>query len=475
MNNYLPTIGMEVHCELKTNSKMFSASLNGYGENANTNINVIDLGYPGTLPKLNRMGIEFALKAALALNCKINKEMHFDRKNYFYPDLPKGYQITQNLTPIGYDGYIEIDLDGTKKKIGIERVHIEEDTCKSIHDQNYTYLDFNRAGVPLIEIVTKPDITNDKEACLYLTKLREILLYLGVSDVKMEEGSMRCEANVSVRKSISDPLGTKIEIKNIGSISAVGSAINYEIERQSSLLEEGKTLKEETRRFDELTKTTILMRTKETGNEYRYFPEPDIPFYHLTDDYIKKIKEELPLLPEQLLDIYRSKNINESNIKIILGNMELSSYFNKLLDTDIDLSVASNLLTGDILGYLNKNNIKLVDVKMDEDNFKNLVTKVSKKEISSKVCKEILPIMLETNENIDEIIKKQGLTEITDENVLRDLINNLINQNESVIADFKDGKDRPIKFLMGLVMKESKGKANPPVANKILIEELKKR
>lgn len=475
MNKYIPTIGMEVHCELKTKSKMFSSSKNGYGELANTHINVIDLGYPGVLPKLNRQGIILALKAALALHCKINKEMHFDRKNYFYPDLPKGYQITQNMTPIGYDGYIEIEVDGRRKRIGIERVHIEEDTCKSIHEGNSTYLDFNRAGVPLIEIVTKPEIENEKEACAYLTKLREILLYLGVSDVKMEEGSMRCEANVSIRKEEDEKLGTKIEIKNIGSISAVGNAIKYEIQRQTEILEQGKTLKEETRRYDEESQTTILMRTKETGNEYRYFPEPDIPYLYLEEDEIEKVKKEMPLLPDELILIYREKGITDINSKIILGNFDLAYYFNTFLEEEMDFVVASNLLTGDILGWMNKNNKKIKDIKMSKEHFALLVNKVSNKQISSKACKEILPILLETNQDIDEIIQKQGLTEITDENALREVINHIIDQNENSIIDFKEGKDRAVKFLMGMIMKETKGKANPVLTNQLLVEELKKR
>ena len=277
-----PTIGIEVHVELKTMAKAFSLSKNNFNDEANTNINVLDLGYPGTLPRLNKGIIDFALKACLAFNCKINRLMHFDRKNYFYPDLPKGYQITQQDTPIGYDGYVQI----SNKKIYLERMHIEEDTCKSIHTTD-TLLNFNRAGVPLIEIVTKPCINSGKEAMEYLEKLRETLLYLGISDVKIEEGSMRCDVNVSV--SDSDKLGTKCEVKNIGSISSVGLAIDYEIKRQEELIKKGEKIVEQTRRFDDKTKTTILMRYKETGNDYRYFPEPDIPFIYIDDEWLKEI------------------------------------------------------------------------------------------------------------------------------------------------------------------------------------------
>ena len=283
MTNYIPTIGIEVHVELKTNTKIFSNSINGYGQMANSLTNVVDLGYPGTLPTVNKEVINLAIKAACVLNCKIRKEMHFDRKNYFYPDNPKNFQITQARTPIGYDGYVEIEVDGTKKKIEIEEMHIEEDTCKSTHRGDKTLLDFNRAGVPLIEIVTKPCISSSTEAKLYLEKLKELLFYTDISDCKMEEGSMRCDANVSIRKNVTDPFGTKCEIKNIGSISNVGLSIEKEISRQTELLEKGETFKEQTRRYDDKLGDTVLMRIKETGNDYRYFPEPDIPYLYLTD------------------------------------------------------------------------------------------------------------------------------------------------------------------------------------------------
>ena len=264
-----PTIGIEVHVELKSKNKVFSNTINAYSNNANTNVNIVDLGYPGTLPVLNYEVVKMALKAALALNCKINKKMHFDRKNYFYPDLPKGYQITEQATPIGYDGYLEIEVDGCTRKIGIERIHIEEDTCKSMHVLDNTLLNYNRAGVPLVEIVTKPDIKSPKEAVAYVETLRRTLLYLEISDVKIEEGSMRCDTNISLAPQNAEKLGTKIEIKNIGSVSNVGISLEYEIKRQKELLENGTILKEETRRFDDNTNSTILLRVKETGNDYR--------------------------------------------------------------------------------------------------------------------------------------------------------------------------------------------------------------
>ena len=334
-NNYIPTIGIEVHVELKTNTKIFSNSKNGYGQMANSLTNVVDLGYPGTLPTLNEKVIELAIKAATVLNCKIRRQMHFDRKNYFYPDNPKNYQITQAETPIGYDGYVEIDLDGEKKKIYIEEMHIEEDTCKSTHKSGKTYLDFNRAGVPLIEIVTKPCISSPLEAKLYLEKLKELLFYTDVSDCKMEEGSMRADANISLRKNESDPLGTKVEIKNIGSISNVKLSLEKEWERQAKMLDNNEYFKEQTRRFDDKKNDTVLMRVKETGNDYRYFPEPDIPFVYITDEMIENAKKKIPMLPDERKKVYIEKNIPEVNAKKLVEHRELSDFLNSLLDKNV--------------------------------------------------------------------------------------------------------------------------------------------
>ena len=321
MTNYIPTIGIEVHVELKTKTKIFSPSVNGYGEMANSLTNVIDLGYPGTLPTLNKEVVNLAIKAATVLNCKIRREMHFDRKNYFYPDNSKNYQITQSRTPIGYDGYVEIDVNGTKKKIEILEMHIEEDTCKSTHRGNKTLLDFNRAGVPLIEIVTKPCIATAEEAKLYLEKLKELLFYSDISDCKMEEGSMRADANVSIRKNESDPFGTKCEIKNIGSISNVGVSIEKEIIRQAELLDKGETFQEQTRRYDDKLGNTVLMRVKETGNDYRYFPEPDIPYLYVTDEMIEEVKKTIPMLPDERREVYVSKGVSEINANNKVTNM----------------------------------------------------------------------------------------------------------------------------------------------------------
>ncbi len=472
MTNYIPTIGIEVHVELKTNTKIFSNSLNGYGQMANSLTNVVDLGYPGTLPTLNKEVVNLAIKAACVLNCKIRKEMHFDRKNYFYPDNPKNFQITQGRTPIGYDGYVEIEVDGTKKKIEIEEMHIEEDTCKSTHRGDKTLLDFNRAGVPLIEIVTKPCISSSAEAKLYLEKLKELLFYTDISDCKMEEGSMRCEANVSIRKNETDPLGTKCEIKNIGSISNVGISIEKEISRQTELLEKGETFKEQTRRYDDKLGDTVLMRIKETGNDYRYFPEPDIPYLYLTDTMIEEVRNTIEMLPDERRSLYMEKNVSEINAKKLVQNKPLSDYFNTLLTEDIDFKIASNLLLGDISGYLNKTEKSITDTTLTKERMVELVNKISDNTLTSKNLKDILDKVLEEDKSISEIIKESGIENITDDTALREIIKKIVSENSESVTDYKNGHDRAIKFLMGQVMKETKGSANPKLAMNILIEEL---
>lgn len=472
MTNYIPTIGIEVHVELKTNTKIFSNSLNGYGQMANSLTNVVDLGYPGTLPTVNREVINLGIKAATVLNCKIRKEMHFDRKNYFYPDNPKNYQITQSRTPIGYDGYVEIDVDGTKKKIEIEEMHIEEDTCKSTHRSDKTLLDFNRAGVPLIEIVTKPCISNSKEAKLYLEKLKELLFYTGISDCKMEEGSMRCDANVSIRKNEEDPFGTKCEIKNIGSISNVGISIEKEISRQERLLENGETFKEQTRRYDDKLGDTVLMRVKETGNDYRYFPEPDIPYLYLTDEMIEEVAKTIEMLPDERRKIYISKGVSETNAKKLVQNKSLSDYFNTILDENTNFKIASNLLLGDISAYLNRTEKLITETSLTKERFKDLIDKMETGTLTSKNLKDILDKVLEEDKAIDDIIKEAGIENITDTTALREVIKKIISENESSVNDYKAGHDRAIKYFMGQIMKETKGSANPKLAMNILIEEL---
>ncbi len=470
MNNYKTTVGIEVHAELKTKTKIFSDSANHYGKMANTCTNVIDLGYPGTLPTMNEEVIRLGLRAALVLNCEINKHMHFDRKNYFYPDNPKNYQITQNRTPIGVNGYVEIDTDNGKKKIRIHDIHIEEDTCKSIHAEKKSMLDYNRAGVPLVEIVTEADMNSAEEAVKYLEKLRELLLYADVSDCKIEEGSMRCDCNVSVSKT--DKLNTKVEVKNIGSISNVGVAIKYEEDRQIALYEKGETFKEQTRRFDDKTMSTILMRVKETGNDYRYFPEPDIPFIDLTEEYIKETKENIPMSADERREIYRKAGINEINIGKIIQNRTISDYLNKF-NNRINLVIASNLLLGDIAAYLNKYEMVLEDTKCTDEKFIDVVNYLDKGKINSKIFKVILDDIMESDSSIDEILENHNIKEMSEEELIS-IIENVIDSNSKMVNDYKNGNERVLKGLMGLIMKETGGNANPELVTKKLVELLKK-
>ena len=468
----VPTIGIEVHVELKSNSKVFSRGKNDFNDDINTNVDEIDLAYPGTLPALNKEVITMAMKACMAFHCDITRHMHFDRKNYFYPDLPKGFQITQQDTPIGRNGYVEIKTDEGIKKIGIERIHIEEDTCKSIHSGKQTLLNYNRAGVPLIEIVSKPVIKDGKEAMLYLESLRENLLYLGVSDVKMEEGSMRCDANVSLKEEDSPVLGTKVEIKNIGSISKVAISINYEIERQKKILESGGKMKEETRRFDDKTETTILMRVKETGNDYRYQPEPNIPFVDIDDKWYNDTIESIPTLPATMRDEYEKIGISSNNINTLIAYKELNDFYRNIYKKT-DSVILANLLVGDILSHLNKNNIELKDTKLTVDNILKLTDLLSNKLLTSKQGKEILPYLLTTDDDIESVINKLGIKKL-DNSDLEVIVNKVVQENNQSVLDYKSGKEKAIKFLIGQIMKETKGQANPEILTNMLIDIINK-
>lgn len=470
MSNYKPTIGIEIHLELKTNAKAFSLSSNNYNSSPNTNINEIDLAYPGTLPIVNENVVKQALKACLGLNMNITRKMHFDRKNYFYPDLPKGYQITQFNTPIGRNGFIEIEVGDSVKKIGISDLHIEEDTCKSLHYNGRTLLNYNRSGVPLIEIVSSPDMHSKEEAMAYAEAMREMMFYLGVSDCKIEEGSMRCDVNISISKD--DKLGVRSEIKNIGSISNIGDAIDYEIKRQSKVLENGEELFEDTRRFDSETGTTIFMRRKDSNTDYRYFPEPDIPYLTLDEDMIEEEKNNLIMLPSERRRIYLNKGVSKINVEKLIASKELSDFFGNFLDSDINLTIASNIMVGDIASYLNKNKVSLANTKLTTDKFIALVNSLDKEEISSKIFKEILPLVMEEDTSINTILENNKQASSKDE--IERVVLEVLNSYPQSAIDYKNGKDNAIKFLMGMIMKESKGKINPKLAMEILKDNLNK-
>ena len=472
MSNYIPTMGLEVHVEIKSNSKLFSSSANTYGMATNTSVNVIDLGYPGTLPTLNKEIIRQGIRACKVLNCNITRKMHFDRKNYFYPDNPKNYQITQNRTPIGTNGYVEIEVDGIKKKIGISDIHIEEDTCKSAHRGNVSLLDFNRAGVPLIEIVTEPCISNSKEAIVYLIKLRELLFYANISDCKMEEGSMRCDANVSISKT--EKLGTRTEIKNISSIHNVGLALDKEIERQEEALENGGVIREETRRFDDKIGETILMRVKETGNDYRYFIEPDIPYLVVTDEFIEDSLKALPLLPDELREKYKEVGLTSLQIEKLIANRSLNDYFLGLLEFKTNYVTAVNLLLSDISSYLNKHNKVITDTKLSYEKLVEVIENLESRELSNKNIKDLIDSLMETDKTLAELKKEFNIQNITDDSFINEIITKVIENNPDSVNDYKSGHDRALKYLMGQVMKETKGSVNPKKASDMLVKELNK-
>jgi aspartyl/glutamyl-tRNA(asn/gln) amidotransferase, B subunit len=468
---YKKTIGLEVHVELNTNSKFFSSSLNNYNSLPNHNVNYIDLAYPGTLPTLNKEAINQGIRAAILLNASINKEMHFDRKNYFYPDIPKNYQITQNTTPIGVNGYIEIELNGVKKKIRIHDIHLEEDTAKSIHKEDKSYLDFNRAGLPLLEIVSEADMESGEEAVLYLEKLRELFLYAGISDCKIEEGSMRCDANISISKT--DKLGTKVEIKNIGSISNVGIAIDKEAKRQEELLTKGEVIKEQTRRYDDNLKDTVLMRYKETGNDYRYFKEADIPMFYLTDEEIEEIKNSLPMTAEKLRKVFKENGILDINIEKLIKNKDYSLMLSKIIDKNYSLVIASNLLLGPVSQYLNETSKNILDTLLDIDRFEKILKAFSNEEIDNKMFKDMLKDFMENEEDVELIIKNYKAS-LMDTDTLREIIVEIINNSKSEVEEIKAGNERKIQYLVGQTMKKTSGKVSPKSINEIINEELGK-
>ncbi len=469
---YEVTIGIEIHCELKTNTKMFSNSEVHFDGPVNSFVNEVDLGLPGTLPTVNKKAVEYALKLCHALNMKIDSLLRFDRKNYFYSDLPKGFQITQQFHPIGEKGTLPILVDYQEKKIGVTRLHLEEDTAKQHHLEDKTLIDFNRAGVPLIEIVSEPEIHSAKEAAAYVTAMRELVVYLDISDGKMEEGSMRCDVNISLAKPGSDKLGTKVEIKNLNSINNVQKAIEKEIERQTKALENNEEIVQSTRRFDESIQDTVLMREKEGTVDYRYFPEPNIFPIQLDDHFINSVKDNLNELPhERYLRYVNELEIDPVNASILVANKNLSDYFDALNDGNIDPVRSSNYLISEVMSFVNKNNNDLFDL-FDVVQLKKLISLLGDKTLSSKQGKMVLPELLHKENNVDDVIEKLGLKQESDPVVIQNWIDEILAENPAVIDDFLAGKDKSIKFVMGQVMKLSKGQANPALANKMVKQTL---
>lgn len=469
-------IGIEIHCELKTNSKMFSGAQNIFGASPNTSVSKIDMAFPGTMPRVNKKAIEYAIMACTALNLEIDRYVAFDRKNYFYSDLPKGYQITQDKHPIGRNGYLDIETNGVKKRIGIERLHMEEDTAKQLHFKDFSLINYNRCGVPLIEIVSKPDIRNGLEAASYVEKLRSILLYTGVSDVKMEEGSMRCDVNVSIREKGSNIFGTKTEIKNLNSISNVMKAVDYEVNRQKEVVLRGEKVKQETRRYDEELKQTVVMREKTDAVDYKYFTEPNIAPIVLGEEFVKRVQAMVPELPGARFERYVNKlGLTEYDANVILNNKDISDYFDSIVKNVKNAKLACNFLMSNVLGYLNKENKDIKEFIITSDHLSKLINMIDNGVISSKQGKIVFEEMLKNNDNPEDIAKRFEMIQISDEGFIMELINQVLSSNEQVVINYKQGKTNVLGFLVGQVLKLSKGKANPALVNKLMLEEINKR
>lgn len=467
-------IGLEIHAELMTQTKMFCGCKNEFGATPNTNVCPVCLGHPGTLPRINKGAVEKAVLAGLAMNCQIRKECQMDRKKYFYPDLTKGFQISQNEEPLCYEGYIEIQGEEGAKKVRIERIHIEEDTGKSNHTEDgSTWMDYNRAGVPLIEIVTYPDMSSGKEARLFLENLKERLKYIGVSDVKMEEGSMRCDVNFNL---IGEERKTAItEIKNLNSFRAVEKAIDFERERHGEILNQGNSGRKETRRWDDGIGETVHMRYKETAADYRLSVEGDLPRIHLSEEFIEDIRKKLPEMPhEKKIRLMEQYGISEYDANIISAGKILSDLFEETVNYHKDASKVCDWLLVDVLRLKNEAEIELSQLKFGAKELGALITLVQSGKINQKTGKKVLRIMFEDGKTPEKIVEEQGLGQISDVSALEEVVEAVLKDNAQSVEDYHNGKDRAIGYLMGECMKRTRGKGNPQLFNSMLLERLKK-
>ena len=464
-------IGLEVHVQLLTKTKLFSGASTSFGSEPNTQVDLIDLGLPGVLPVANKEAFYKAIRFGLATNAEINQVSMFDRKNYFYPDLPKGYQITQMEKPIVGKGSIVINVDGDEKLINITRAHLEEDAGKSIHDlfDGETGIDLNRAGTPLLEIVSEPEISSAKEAVAYFKAIHQLVTFLDICDGNMSQGSMRCDVNVSVKKHDNDVLGTRAEIKNINSFKFIERAIHFEVARQIKLLEKGESIVQETRLYDSVKNETRSMRSKEAANDYRYFPEPDLLPVVISDNELEEIKSTLPELPKQKeIRFINEHNLEESEAKILASSKAMANLFEDASEKTKDSSLIAKWLVGDVSALLNKDNISIEESKLSSVNFAKLIERISDKTISGKIAKSVLEEVWISGNDIDVIIEEKGLVQIQDESILENIAKKIIDENPDQVSAYKGGKDRLFGFFVGQVMKETQGKANPQGVNEIL-------
>ena len=477
-NQWEAVIGLEIHVQLSTNSKLFSGASTNFGAPPNTQACNVDLAMPGVLPVLNEEVLKMAVKLGIALNANINSPTSFARKNYFYPDSPKGYQISQMDSPIVEGGFLDIELeDGTVKRIGITRAHLEEDAGKSLHEdfEGQSGIDLNRAGTPLIEIVSEPQISSPEEAVAYLKSIHSIIRYLDISDGNMAEGSMRCDANVSVRKIGTTELGTRTETKNVNSFRFVEKAIHYEINRQINEIESGNRITQETRLYDSQKNTTRPMRSKEFANDYRYFPEPDLLPVVLEDEFISSVKESMPELPnEKKIRFSQFYKLSEYDSSLLAADKDLADFFEEVVEESGSPKLSANWIMGEFLAELNKQNLNISKSKVTSKQLGVLISKIEDSTISGKIAKEVFEKMWDSSKDADDIIRDQGLEQVTDLSAIEAMVEKVISENQDQLEKYLSGKDRLFGFFVGQVMKESQGKANPGQVNQILKEKLKK-
>ena len=475
MKKQIATIGLEMHCEFKSNSKVFSSAKNTYSETPNSSIAPLDMAFPGTLPVVNKKCVEDALKVSIALNCTQPKYMFFDRKNYYYPDLPKGYQITQMTNPVGINGKIDIEVNGKLIPVYIHDVHLEEDSASLDHFFDTSNIDYNRSGVPLFELVTEPCFHSAEEAGAFIEHMIRVYRYLGVSDSDTKKGQIRCDVNVSIADEDSEELGTKVEMKNVNSIGGVIGAINYEIERQTKLKEEGRysEVEQETRRWDEETASTIRMRSKVDAIDYKYFVEPNIPKYKISEEWIEEIKTNIPRLHlERKQDYVNNYGLSSYDAEILVKEKAIADYFEECLSLHIDAKSAANWIITQILGYINKNNSNINELYLTPKRLKDLIAELDKGTISSKQAREIFIKVIEEKKEVRDFISKDN-AQLSDKEELTKIIDEILANNQSQIEEYKNGRTNIFDYFVGLVMKQTRGKANPVLTKEILTEKLK--
>ena len=475
-NNYEVNIGLEVHAQVTSNSKLFSSSSTKFGAEPNTQVSLVDAAFPGMLPVINQFCVKQAIKTGIGLKAKINNKSIFDRKNYFYADLPQGYQISQYKYPIVGEGTVILDMPYGQKEVGIERLHLEQDAGKSIHDMDpeNTLVDLNRSGVALMEIVSKPDLSSPEEVNVYIKKLRSIMRYLGTCDGNMQEGSLRADVNVSVKRKGEKELGTRCEIKNVNSIKFMQMAIISEANRQVDLIEDGKIIDQETRLFDTKKNETRSMRSKEDAHDYRYFPDPDLLPLEITNDFIEQIKSEIPELPDEKKKRFIEKyKLSSYEATILVSDIEISKYFEEVIDKS-DIKLATNWITGELFALLNDKNLEISESPISSKNLSKLINLIKDGTISGKIAKSVFEMMIDSDNDPELIVKEKNLKQESDPKELEKLIDKIINENLDKVKEYKSGKEKLFGFFVGQVMKVSGGKANPKLANEILKDKLSK-